>query len=195
MFPSTGLLFLRLADDFDYCSVICTAFAAFYVWNTFLGVRVRVERARVKGPVNALCRCYVCVLNICSSLALFPPSMWPTLIINFKLLSSWSEKRLKKACERTTLNLFRQQRTLRHYQQIHISRYQFFHAVSFPLYFFAAGVSPCSLRLSPSRQQMLHLCPDVLSLLVSNHVFPKFSYSKHLQRCLLSSAATDGPRG
>lgn len=29
MFPSTSLLFLRLADDFDYCSVICTAFAAF----------------------------------------------------------------------------------------------------------------------------------------------------------------------
>lgn len=64
MFLSTGLLFLRLADDFDYCSVICTAFAAFYVWNTFLGVRVRVERARVKGPVNALCRCYVCVKHL-----------------------------------------------------------------------------------------------------------------------------------
>lgn len=34
----------------------------------------------------------MCALNICSSLALFPPSMWPTLIINFKLLSSWREK-------------------------------------------------------------------------------------------------------
>lgn len=38
----------------------------------------------------------MCVLNICSSLALFPPSMWPTLIISFKLLSSWSEKDWRK---------------------------------------------------------------------------------------------------
>lgn len=49
---------------------------------------------------------------------------------------------------------------------------------------------PCSLHPSPSRQQMLRLWPDVLSLLLSNHVFSKFSYGKHLQGCLCSSANT-----
>lgn len=49
---------------------------------------------------------------------------------------------------------------------------------------------PGSLNPSPSRQQMLRLWPDVLSLMLPNHVFPKFSYGKHLQRRLLSSANT-----
>lgn len=146
----------------------------------------------------------MCALNICSSLALFPPSMWPTLVLNFKLLSSWREKRPSKACEKNALWIYFS--TTEFYVTFEPIRISYFSNVpgafsrgfhpsrSFPL----ASVFlswPRLLRLSPLRKQMLRLCPDVLSLLLSNHVFPKFSYSKHLQRCLLSTAATDMPRG
>lgn len=160
-------------------------------------------RGYIEGLVNALCRCYVCVkhlllIGFVSALYVAHPRH------QFQAAKLLKGKKAEQSLwEKHALNLLQHDRTLRHDRLICISYFsnvpaafprRFHPSRSFPL----ASVSlswPRLLRLSPLRQQMLRLCPDVLSLLLSNHVFPKFSYSKHLQRCLLSSAATDMPRG
>lgn len=80
----------------------------------------------------------MCALNICSSLPLFPPSMWPTLIINCKLLNSWREKRPRKACEKNTLWIYFSPTelyiTIDRFISVTSQTYQWlFHVVSIPL--------------------------------------------------------------
>lgn len=191
-------------EDAFLCLCVCVSFFLlffshqFEVWSWF-----KFEDSNYPAYVCA-CACVFFLGNICSSLALFsPPLRGPPLSWVLDSLEKRGGQRWRK---RNTPAAISVEWILSHRGEISISRFfrklqlsvSHFPYPLFTLCFpsllssFPLSGSPVrgharSLHPPPSRQQMLGLDPDVVCLSLSNHIF--FSYSKHLQRRLLSSAA------